>query len=335
MSGGVDSSVAAYLSMEKYEKCAGATMKLLPGFDESDAEKITEKLGIPFFVFDFQREFRNCVIQPFIDTYSSGGTPNPCVECNRVMKFDMFAERAAMLGYDKMATGHYARVKYNEKSGRYLLTKAADISKDQSYFLYSLSQEQLANIYFPLGELTKDRVREIAAEQGFENARKKDSQDICFIPGGDYSEFIESCSGEEYPEGDFVDLDGNILGTHKGIIRYTIGQRKGLGLALPEPMYVFEKNVEENKVILCRDDQLFGDTVKATEINLISVENISRPTKVRAKIRYNQTEQPATVIQTLEDELRIVFDEPQRAIAKGQSVVMYEGDTVIGGGIIS
>ncbi len=334
MSGGVDSSVAAFLAMEKSQDCAGATMNLLPEFDPSDAEKVADRLGIPFFVFDFRREFRNCVIQPFIDTYKNGGTPNPCIECNRLLKFDMFYERAGMLGYDKLATGHYARIEFSKKYDRYVVKKAADISKDQSYVLYSLTQEQLANTYLPLGELSKDQVRKIAAEQGFENADKKESQDICFVPDGDYSRYIEEYTNEEFQCGDFVDLDGNVLGEHKGIIRYTIGQRKGLGLALPEPLYVCEKNVSENKVVLCSNDQLFGDTVTANNINLMAVQNISRPLEVKAKIRYNQTEQPATVIQTKEDEIRLIFDEPQRAIAKGQSVVMYDGDIVVGGGTI-
>lgn len=346
MSGGVDSSVAAYLCIEKMKMAgnsaqvrepavSGATMKLLPDYDTDDARKVAESLNMPFYVFDHVDGFRECVIESFIDSYKKGETPNPCVECNKKMKFGSFYEKMQELGYNTLATGHYARVEYDDKHERYVLKKALDISKDQSYVLYSLPQEILKNTYLPLGELTKAEVRRIAEEQGFENAHKKESQDICFVPDGDYSTYIEQYTHENFPEGDFVDLDGNVLGSHKGIIRYTIGQRKGLGLALPEPMYVCEKDVIKNKVVLCRNDQLFGDTLIAKDINLITVDNISEPLRVKAKIRYSQTEQPATVTQPDPDTLKIIFDEPQRAIAKGQSVVMYDGDVVVGGGIIT
>lgn len=313
---------------------AGATMKLMDDYDPSDAEKIADTLGIPFYVFDFREQFESCVIKPFIDTYSAGATPNPCVECNRFLKFDLFYERMRELGYDKLATGHYARVEYSEKYQRFVLKKALNLAKDQSYVLYSLTQAQLENTYFPLGEMSKEEVREIASLQGFENANKKESQDICFVPDGDYSKYIEEHTDEKFPEGDFVDLDGNVLGRHKGIIRYTIGQRKGLGLALPQPMYVCRKDVEENKVVLCLNDELFKRTVIADNINLMTVDRIHDSMDVKAKIRYNQVEQSATVTQPDEDTLKIVFDEPQRAIAKGQSVVMYDGDIVVGGGTI-
>lgn len=334
MSGGVDSSVTAYLSMKKSDDVAGATMKLLDEYDPADAESVTKKLGIPFYVFDFRSEFQSCVIEPFINTYKAGATPNPCIECNRYLKFDLFYKRMKELGYNKLATGHYARIEFDEHYNRNVLKKALDPAKDQSYVLYSLSLEQLDNTFFPLGELTKEQVRSTALKQGFENANKKESQDICFVPDGDYSRYIEEYSGDTFSEGDFVDLNGNVLGRHKGIIRYTIGQRKGLGLALPEPMYVCEKNIPENKVVLCRNDELFGDTVTANNINLIAVDSIAGSMRVKAKIRYSQVEQPATVTQVDDGTLRIVFDEPQRAIAKGQSVVMYDDDIVVGGGTI-
>lgn len=337
MSGGVDSSVTAYLCDRSVPECAGAMMNLLPGLnssDLSDAKNVADKLGMPFFEFDCVNQFRDSVIRHFVDSYEKGDTPNPCIECNRTMKFGIFRKMAMSHGYSKVATGHYAIIEFNEDSGRYLLKKAKDNSKDQSYFLYSLSQEQLENTLFPLGELTKSDVRKIADEQGFGNSEKKESQDICFVPDGDYGHFIEGYSGAESIPGDFVDLAGNVLGTHKGIIRYTIGQRKGLGLALPKPMYVCGKDIANNKVILCSNEELFQDKLTANNINLISVDKIREPLKVKAKIRYNQVEQPATATQTGEDELQIVFDVPQRAIAKGQSVVMYNDDIVVGGGII-
>lgn len=349
MSGGVDSSVTAFLCMERMLKTekvakatslskapvAGATMKLMDSYDPVDAQKIAEALNIPFYVFDFRQPFESCVIQPFIDSYKSGATPNPCVECNRFLKFDLFYEKMRELGYNKLATGHYARIEYSEKYERFVLKKALNPAKDQSYVLYSLTQEQLANTYFPLGGLSKEEVRAIASEQGFENADKKESQDICFVPDGDYSKYIEEHTNEVFPQGDFVDVDGNVLGRHKGIIRYTIGQRKGLGLALPQPMYVCRKDVNENKVVLCTNDMLFQNTVMANNINLMTEDSITDSIRVKAKIRYNQAEQPATVTQLDEDTLKIVFDEPQRAIAEGQSVVMYDDDIVVGGGTIS
>ena len=334
MSGGVDSSVAAYLSMQKSQTCAGATMKLLSDFDEKDARAVTEKLGIPFYLFDFQKEFQNCVVDPFVDSYRQGETPNPCVQCNRNLKFGVFYEKMKELGYDKLATGHYANIEYSEKYDRYVLKKAVDLSKDQSYFLYALNQNQLENTFFPLGNMNKSQVRDVAKKQGFKNAGKKESQDICFVPDGDYSEYIKRYTGDNFKEGDFVDRQGNVLGRHKGIIRYTVGQRKGLGLALPRPMYVCEKDIVNNKVILCENDELFDDTIFAENINLITVDKIDKPLKAKAKIRSSQKEQSATVMQNDTDTIKIVFDEPQRAIAKGQSVVIYDGDIVIGGGII-
>lgn len=336
MSGGVDSSVTAFFAMEKFgdANTAGATMKLLADYDPSDAEKVAASLGMPFYVFELCDEFDSCVIKPFVESYKLGATPNPCIECNKYLKFDLFYEKMVELGYDKLATGHYAQVEFSEKYGRYVIKKAVDPSKDQSYVLYSIPKKLLPHIYLPLGSMTKDQVREVAAEQNFVTAKKKESQDICFVPDGNYSRYIEEYCEENFPEGDFVDLEGNVLGRHKGIIRYTIGQRRGLGLALPEPMYVCEKNIAENKVVLCLDRQLYSDTVTANNINLQAVDSIDEPLRIKAKIRYSQTEQPATVTQIDEDTIRLIFDEPQRAIARGQSVVMYDDDIVVGGGII-
>lgn len=343
MSGGVDSAVSAYIVSQGGDS-VGATMKLCSGLldgdyaaradeDVADAKKICDALSIQHFVFDMSDTFRDIIVQDFIDTYKNGGTPNPCVLCNKKIKFGAFLDAATELGADKIATGHYARI---EKIGdRFILKRAADRSKDQSYVLYSLSQQQLARAVFPLGELSKAEVREIADSLGFINARKRDSQDICFIPDGDYFSFIKRITGEDFPRGSFIDIDGNVLGEHEGIIKYTVGQRKGLGLALGEPMYVKQKNVAENTVTLVKNDQLFSRELSTSSINLIACDSIPSPIRVRAKIRYNQTEQPATVVQTDADTLSVVFDEPQRAISKGQSLVLYDGDTVVGGGIIN
>ena len=346
MSGGVDSAVSAYLIKQKHE-AIGVTMQL---HDESDnliygensccskqdildARSVCNRLGIMHEVHDFGASFKNCVIRDFIESYKNGSTPNPCVVCNRRIKFEELLKMATERGYDAIATGHYARIEIGD-NGRYLLKKAIDLTKDQSYVLYSLSQDQLSHTLFPLGEMSKSDARDLADKLGFVNARKHDSQDICFIPDGNYVSFIEKTTGETFKKGDFVDVHGKILGTHDGIIKYTIGQRKGLGLALGEPMYVKEKNLTDNTVVLARNDELFGTTLTAKDINLISCESIPSPIRVKAKIRYNQKEQPATVEQISENRIRVVFDEPQRAITKGQSVVLYDGDIVVGGGII-
>lgn len=348
MSGGVDSAVAALMIKKKGTECIGATMKLLGGggieLDEEhaccskedieDARRVAAKLGMEHHLYDFSEHFAEKVVDKFVRAYETGATPNPCIECNRYLKFERLFAEAEKLGCSHIATGHYARISYDEKSGRWLLKKASDLSKDQSYVLYSLSQEQLARTYFPLGEMTKAQVRSIAEENGFINAHKKESQDICFVKNEDYTDFIERYTGRVYPEGDFTDREGNILGTHKGIIRYTVGQRKGLGLALPAPLYVCEIDTAENRVILCPNEGLFTKELTATDINLISRADLYEPMRVKAKVRYRHTEQSATAVQTDEDTIRVTFDEPQRAITKGQSVVLYDGDTVVGGGTI-
>lgn len=270
----------------------------------------------------------------FVSDYENGRTPNPCIDCNRYLKFDNLYKRAEDLGCDCIVTGHYARVVYNGETGRWNLLKAVYDDKDQSYVLYSLTQDQLAHTQFPLGGITKPQVREIAREQGLRNAKKHESQDICFVPTGKYSDFIEDFTGKTYPEGDFVDQEGNVLGTHKGIIRYTVGQRKGLGLSLKQPMYVCKVDPQTNRVILGTNDDLFSRELKANDINLISVDHIDGDMRVTAKVRYRQPAKPATVTQLDDNTIRVVFDEPQRAITKGQAVVLYDGDSVVGGGTI-
>lgn len=340
MSGGVDSSVAAYLTIKDGYNCIGATMKLFGGEDNTccslsdieDAKQVCRSLGIEHYVFNFTGDFDEKVIKKFINAYETGATPNPCIDCNRHLKFEKLMLRMYELDYSYVVTGHYARI---EKNGeRYILKKAADASKDQSYVLYSMTQEQLAHTLFPLGALTKERAREIAEENGFINARKHDSQDICFVPDGDYAGFIERYCNKTYPDGNFVNKNGDVLGTHKGIIRYTIGQRKGLGLSLPAPMYVCEKDVENNRVVLCSNDELFAKSLDADNFNWIAFENPPEKFSAKARIRYNQKEEMATVFVTGNDSVHIEFDAPQRAIAKGQAVVLYDGDMVIGGGTI-
>lgn len=348
MSGGVDSSVAAFLTKEEGFDCAGATMKLFSNEDigvegESrccslddveDARSVANRLGIPFFVFNFSDNFRREVIERFIAAYKSGATPNPCIDCNRFLKFDKFFSRAKELDIGHIVTGHYAAVYYDAASRRWGLKKGTDESKDQSYVLYSLTQEQLAHTLLPLGGMSKTEVRDIARDNGFINAKKRESQDICFVPDGDYAAFIERYTGEPNRPGNFVDGEGRVLGRHRGFVRYTIGQRRGLGLSLREPLYVCAKRAADNTVILGRGEELFSKSLTASGINLIACERISSPLRLRAKVRYKQREQWATVEQTAEDRLRVDFDEPQRAVTPGQAVVLYDGSCVVGGGTI-
>lgn len=348
MSGGVDSSVAAYLMKEEGYECIGATMKLYNNedigiskqktccslSDIDDARSVARNLEMPYYVFNFTDNFEQEVIDRFVDTYIEGGTPNPCIDCNRYIKFDKMLQRMYELDYDFVVTGHYARIEYDENTGRYLLKKGIDETKDQSYVLYNMTQEQLSHTKFPLGHYRKSEIREIAENQGFINAAKHDSQDICFVPDGDYAKFIEGYCGKTFPEGDFVKEDGTVLGKHKGIIRYTIGQRKGLGLSLPEPLYVCAKDVETNRVILGKNERLFQTTLEADDMNWISVPDITEPIRCKAKIRYKQKEADAIVEKLDGDKVKITFDEPQRGITKGQAVVLYDGDIVIGGGRI-
>ena len=348
MSGGVDSSVAAFLTKEAGFDCTGATMKLFSNEDigiegESrccslddveDARSVANRLGIPFFVFNFSDNFRREVIERFITAYKNGETPNPCIDCNRFLKFEKFFLRARELDIGHIVTGHYAVICYDGAARRWGLKKGADESKDQSYVLYSLTQEQLAHTLLPLGGMTKAEVRAVAEANGFINAKKRESQDICFVPDGDYASFIERYTGEPNRAGQFVDKEGRALGEHRGFVRYTIGQRRGLGLSLREPLYVCAKCAARNTVVLGKESELFSKSLTATGINLIACDRLTAPLRIRAKVRYKQREQWATAEQTGDDRLRIEFDEPQRAVTPGQAVVMYDGDAVVGGGPI-
>lgn len=349
MSGGVDSSVAAALMCERDYECIGVTMKLYDRdeacessdkscctlSDVEDARSICHQLGMRYYVSNFKEEFSRQVIDRFIKAYETGATPNPCIDCNRYMKFEKLYQRAKEQECDLIVTGHYARIEKDEDSGRYLLKKSKNPAKDQTYVLYFMSQEQLEHTYFPLGEFAdKQDVREIAQKYGFINANKHDSQDICFVSDGNYGNFIEDYAHKKYPPGNFVDMDGNILGQHKGIIRYTIGQRKGLGLALKAPMYVYAKDLENNTVILSDEAQLFSDELVAEDFNWIAYDAPSKPVRIAAKTRYNAKEAMATAVAEDDGSVTIHFDEPQRAVTSGQAVVIYDGDVVVGGGTI-
>ena len=330
MSGGVDSSVCAYLAQKAGYECIGVTMKLckkdLTSTDAEDASKVCQKLGMEHITMDCTAQFKDKVIDNFIKSYEDGATPNPCIVCNRYLKFGLLMDKAVELGCDILVTGHYARI----QDGK--LLKAKDVKKDQSYVLYPIDKEKLTKIYFPLGDYTKDEVRAIAEREGFVTARKSDSQDICFVPDGDYASVITEYTNRNYPEGNFVDTEGNVLGTHKGIIRYTVGQRKGLGIAFGKPMYVKAKDTDSNEVILCSNEELFSHECTASDFNtLVPFEDGAL---LKAKVRYNQSEQPARLYRIGKNRVKAVFESEQRAIAKGQSLVVYDGDVVAGGGII-
>ena len=342
MSGGVDSSVAAALCLEQGLQCIGITLKLYKGetrccslADVNDARNVAFNLGMDHYVLNFTEEFDKHVIRHFVETYEAGATPNPCIECNRSIKFNLLLLKARQLDFDLLVTGHYARIRHDQASGRYLLLKALDEKKDQSYVLYCLTQQQLQRSRFPLGELTKNEVRQIAEEKNFINAAKEESQDICFVPNGDYGNFIEEYTGKTYPGGDIIDLEGKVIGRHKGLIRYTIGQRRGLGVAANVPVYVAAKSVSANTVTLAPDEALFSKSLDAKDINLIACDDLKKPMRVTVKTRYLQTEQKAVAEQTGEDSIHIEFDNPQRAITSGQAAVLYDGDIVVGGGTIS
>lgn len=338
MSGGVDSAMSCALAIGAGFDAMGVTMMLSGNSccserEIEDAAAICRLLGISHSVLRLEAEFERHVISQFVNAYINGLTPNPCIECNRHLKFGSIVKYADEVGADTVVTGHYARTD-RDADGRVRLLRASDRRKDQSYVLWRLGRDVLERVYFPLGGYTKDEVRLMAAERGFVNAHKKDSQDICFIPDGDYVRFIEEHCGRTFPAGDFIGLDGEVLGRHAGIIRYTPGQRKGLGVAFGRPMYVSQKDAQNNTVTLCEDAELYTTGTVAHSINLISVDSIENPMRVQAKIRYNHQPCPATVIQTDEDEITVHFDEPQRACADGQSVVLYDGDVVVGGGVI-
>ena len=348
MSGGVDSSVAAYVMQKRGYQCMGTTMRLYRNDeiglsqyhtccsqrDIDDAAEVAFDLDIPYEVLDFTLDFKEQIMERFVRTYEAGGTPNPCIDCNRIMKFDKLLAFARQKGLKYVVTGHYARIEYCAASGRYLLKKALDDTKDQSYVLYMLTQEQLAHTLFPLGDTPKTETRRIAEEQGFCNARKHDSQDICFVPDGDYVRFMEQYTGKHYPEGDFLNLDGQPVGRHRGAVRYTLGQRKGLGLAMGAPVYVCGKDMAANTVTVGPEEALYHRSLLAENVNWISIPALTEPMRVKAKTRYRQTEQWATALPGPEGKVRLVFDEPQRAMTVGQATVFYDGDTVVGGGTI-
>jgi tRNA-specific 2-thiouridylase len=342
MSGGVDSSVAAALMQEEGFRCVGVTMKLFAGesrccslADVNDARAVAFRLGMPHYVLNFQGEFGEKVIRRFVETWERGETPNPCIDCNRFIKFNLLLLRARQIDFDCLATGHYARIGEDRGSGRFLLRKALDAKKDQSYVLYCLSQEQLRALRFPLGELTKEEVRRMAEERRFANAGKRDSQDICFVPSGDHGAFIEGYRGRRAAEGDIVDGEGKPIGRHRGLIRYTIGQRRGLGVAAGEPLYVTAKSTADNTVTLGPGRSLYGRSLDVYDLNLIACDRLGGRRRVTVKTRYLQREEAAWAEQTGDDTLHIEFDGPQRALTPGQAAVLYDGDYVLGGGTIA
>ena len=346
MSGGVDSSVCAALLKEAGYNVSGVTLRLYDGEDYNagltktccslsdveDARAVCVRLGIPHYAFNFKESFEKDVISDFINEYINGRTPNPCIECNRKIKFDKMLRRAETLGYDKIATGHYARVKRAE-NGRYLLCRPTDINKDQTYVLYSMTQEELSKTLFPLGDLTKPQVREIAEKHGFVNAAKPDSQDICFVPDGDYAGFITKRCGEQQ-SGDIVLSDGTKLGKHKGLIHYTIGQRKGVGISYSEPLFVVAKDMEHNRLIMGKADEVYSDSLVAGDVNFIPFDTLTKPITCTAQTRYHQKDAECTVSPMNDGKVLVTFKEPHKAISKGQAVVFYDGEYVIGGGTI-
>ena len=344
MSGGVDSSVAAYLTQKEGLTCIGGTAQMCDksllgdAFSSQsilDARAVAERLGMDFYVFDAVDAFKSAVVDNFISCYEQGLTPNPCVVCNRRIKFSYLLDKALALGCDYIVTGHYAQVRQDKDSGRYLLYKAVDEAKDQSYFLACLNQQQLSHIKFPLGGYTKAKIREIAEAQGFLTAKKKDSQDICFVPDGDFMGFICRYTGKSYPDGTFLDLQGRPVGKHNGAIRYTLGQRKGLGLAMGEPVYVCGKDMENNTVTVGPEEALYTQTLVAKDWNWFPFPALTEPMQVMAKARSRHIPQPATVYPEENGQARVVFDQPQRAVTPGQTVVLYQGDMVVGGGTIA
>lgn len=335
MSGGVDSSAAAVLLQRQGYCVDGAMLNLLPlGNDTTDARAAAQRLGMEFYVIDAAAQFSDHVMDRFVAEYCAGRTPNPCIDCNRCLKFGLFLDKALEMGYDYIATGHYARVDYDEASGKYRLLRGRDRRKDQSYMLYQLTQRQLQHLLLPVGEYEKSAIREYAREAGLGNADKSDSQDICFIPDGDYARFLREYGGVEMKEGDFVDGEGRVLGRHKGLPCYTTGQRKGLGVAAGRHVYVVRKNADDNTILLGDEAELYTDTLSACRVNWIAGEVPAEPIRCTAKTRYSQTEADATAQALPDGRLRLTFDMPQRAVTAGQAVVLYGGEEVLGGGTI-
>lgn len=348
MSGGVDSSIAAWLMTQRGFQCAGVTMRQFRNRDidwtgaasccswrdMEDAARIAFQLGIPHTVLDFTQEFRRDVIDKFVRVYESGGTPNPCLDCNRCMRAGHLMRYARHMNFNYVVTGHYARIVYDEQRGRWLLKRGLDPSKDQSYVHYAMTQDQLAHTLFPLGELRKSEVRALADKLNFVNARKRDSQDICFIPDGDYGAFLERYRGEPYPSGAFVDLQGNVVGTHEGAVKYTTGQRRGLHLSMGERVYVCGKDMEANTVTVGPESALYARALIADNVNWIAFDALNAPIQVTVQTRYRQKDRPAVVIPLENGTVRVEFEQPHRAITPGQAAVFYHGDMVLGGGTI-
>ena len=348
MSGGVDSSVAALLLQRAGYDCLGVTMRLYrdPGMeraspksccsdaDEEDAAAVCWELGIPFEDLCCTKAFEQAVIGNFIREYEAGRTPNPCIACNRFLKFEILLDHARQKGCTCLATGHYARIGRDPSTGRLQLRKALDAGKDQSYVLYMLKQEQLAFLRFPLGELRKEETRALAEAAGLINARKHESQDICFIPDGDYGAFLERWTGRRDPEGEILDPDGHVIGRHRGAVRYTIGQRRGLGVAAEHPLYVVAKDMEKHTVTVGPESALYSRELTASDFNWLSIPTPEGPIRAAARTRYRQDESPAEVWPLEGGRVRVVFDRPQRALTPGQAVVLYDGDLVLGGGTI-
>lgn len=348
MSGGVDSSVAAYLLKEQGYEVIGVTMQIwqeeaVHKQEENggccglsaveDARRVAECLGIRHYVMNFRAEFQKYVIDYFVREYAQGHTPNPCIACNRYVKWESLLRRSMQIGVDYIATGHYARIA-RLPNGRFTLKNSVTAAKDQTYALYSLTQSQISHTKMPVGEYAKDEIRSIAAEAGLPVAHKPDSQEICFVPDGDYASFIERETGIHDDTGNFVDTCGNVLGVHKGITHYTIGQRKGLGLAMGHPVFVTEIRPETKEVVIGENEDVFRTTLRANDLNFMSVPEIDGEVRAVAKIRYNHRGDDCTVRMAGPDTVEVVFDRPQRAVTPGQAVVFYDGDVVLGGGTI-
>ncbi len=350
MSGGVDSSVAAYLLKQQGYNVIGVTMQIWQDKDPDavekeggccslsavdDARMVANKLDIPFYVMNFKDTFKETVIDYFVKEYGEGKTPNPCIACNRYVKFEELLRRSNALGAHYVSTGHYAKIVYDENSGRYLLKKSDAVEKDQTYALYNMTQEQLAHTLMPLGEFdNKEEVRRIARELDLVVADKPDSQEICFVPDDDYAGFLKENADYDILPGNFVDTKGKVIGKHKGITNYTIGQRKGLGIAIGKPAYVVDIDPLKNEVVIGEDSEVFGTELIADDVNFISIEKLTEPISVKAKIRYSGKETDAIVYPETIDTIRVVFSDPVRAITRGQSVVFYDGDILVGGGSI-
>lgn len=348
MSGGVDSSVAALLLKEQGYDVIGVTMQIWQDEEQAlkeehggccglsaveDARRVAQVLDIPYYVMNFKQEFREKVMDYFTCEYLQGRTPNPCIACNRYVKWESLLQRSLEIGADYIATGHYARIE-QLPNGRYAIRNSVTARKDQTYALYNLTQDQLSHTLMPVGAYHKDEIRKMAVENDLPVAYKPDSQDICFVPDGDYASFIENTTDQVLPTGNFVTPEGKVLGKHKGIIHYTVGQRKGLGLALGYPAFVLEIRPETNEVVIGTYEESLTYTVRANELNFMSVEQITEPVRIFAKIRYNHKGAWCTVERTGEDEIVCTFDEPIRAATPGQAVVLYDGEYVLGGGTI-